>query len=75
MMFIEQNERTLLSLPKLNCDVCSTDIYALYDNSYEAVRLNHQLLSMAATYPQGVKLLSSGRVVILRDGVYSFRMF
>jgi antiviral helicase SKI2 len=75
MMFIEQNERTLLSLPKLNCDVCSTDIYALYDNSYEAVRLNHQLLSMAATHPQGVKLLSSGRVVILRDGVYSFRMF
>ncbi|KAH9004181.1 antiviral helicase [Lactarius hatsudake] len=66
---IRENEKSLSSLPKLECDVCSGDINICYDSSAAIVKLNQQLLKLASTHTQGLKSLSPGRVVILRDGV------
>jgi antiviral helicase SKI2 len=54
---------------KLNCEVCLLDIDAFYNDSFNVVALNQRLLSSAIVLPQGGKILSSGRVVILRDKV------
>ncbi|KAJ7070626.1 antiviral helicase [Mycena amicta] len=62
-----ESEKTLSSLPKLSCDVCQPDIESFYDDSFAIVSANQRLLSMAVGHPQGAKLLSSGRVVVLRD--------
>ncbi|KAH9897909.1 antiviral helicase [Cubamyces lactineus] len=67
---VAETEKKLSSLPQLSCDVCSSDIEAYYDTSASIVDMNHQLLAMAAGTPQGSKILSSGRVVVLRDGHY-----
>ncbi|KAI0334446.1 antiviral helicase [Cubamyces sp. BRFM 1775] len=67
---VAETEKKLSSLPQLSCDVCSPDIEAYYDTSASIVDMNHQLLAMAAGTPQGSKILSSGRVVVLRDGHY-----
>jgi antiviral helicase SKI2 len=56
-------------MPKLNCEVCLPDINEYYDDSYEIVANNQRLISMATGHPQGAKLLASGRVVVLHDGV------
>jgi hypothetical protein len=45
------------------------DIEAFYDDSFEVVELNQQLLNMAIRYPQASKMLTTGRVVVLKDGV------
>lgn len=68
-MWQSQSEKTLSRLPKLSCDVCSPDIERFYDISYEIVERNDVLHATAASHPQGNKMLSAGRVVILRDGV------
>lgn len=64
-----QNEKNLSSLPKLECAICLEDINKYYDTSVALVNINQQLLKLASTHMQGLKSLSSGRVVILRDGV------
>lgn len=56
-------------MPKLSCDVCEPDINRYYDGSSQIVGRNQRLILMAASHPQGAKLLSSGRVVVVRDGV------
>jgi antiviral helicase SKI2 len=56
-------------MPKLSCEVCSPDINEYYDDSYDIIENNQKLISMAAGHPQGAKLLASGRVVVLHDGV------
>ncbi|KAF7302996.1 ATP-dependent RNA helicase [Mycena kentingensis (nom. inval.)] len=61
------SEKTLSTLPKLSCDVCQPDISRFYDDSFAIVAANQRLLTMAVGHPQGTKLLSSGRVVVLRD--------
>jgi len=53
----------------LDCDVCLQDIEEYYDTTVDIIDHNQRLLSMAAGNPHGTKLLSAGRVVILRDGV------
>lgn len=53
----------------LDCEICLQDIEEYYDTTVDIIDHNQHLLSMAADNPHGVKLLSSGRVVILRDGV------
>lgn len=58
-------------MPTLSCEVCNPDIAQYYDNSWKIVEKNQRLISMAAGHPQGAKLLSSGRIVVLRDGVCS----
>ncbi|KAH9982737.1 antiviral helicase [Lactifluus volemus] len=65
---ILEDEKTLLSLHKLECDVCLGDINKYYDISAEIVHINQQLLGLASTHIQGSKTLSGGRVVVLRDG-------
>lgn len=69
---IRENEKSLSSLPKLECDVCLGDINICYDSSAAIVKLNQQLLKLASTHTQGLKSLSPGRVVIIRDGHYSW---
>ena len=64
-----QSEQKLSTLPKLECDICGTDITSYYNNSADIVALNQKLISLAIESPQGVKLLLPGRVVILRDDV------
>lgn len=56
-------------MQKLECGVCLQDIEDYYDTTAGIIDHNQQLLSMAAGNPHGTKLLSSGRVLILRDGV------
>jgi antiviral helicase SKI2 len=54
---------------RLDCDICLQDIEEYYDTTVNIIDHNQRLLSMAAGNPHGAKLLSAGRVVILRDGV------
>ncbi|KAI0639904.1 antiviral helicase [Trametes polyzona] len=67
---VVETEKKLSSMPQLSCDVCSQDIEGFYDTSLEIVETNQRILAMAANTPPGGKILSSGRVVILRDGHY-----
>ncbi|KAH9950987.1 antiviral helicase, partial [Amylocystis lapponica] len=69
-----ESEKTLARLAKLECDVCVPDIGRYYDTSYDIVDHNHRLLTMAAGRPQGAKLLSAGRVVILHDGHFKWNI-
>ncbi|KAH9178867.1 antiviral helicase [Lactarius sanguifluus] len=69
---IHENEKSLSSLPKLECDVCLGDINICYDSSAAIVKLNQQLLKLASTHTQGLKSLSPGRIVILRDGHFNW---
>jgi antiviral helicase SKI2 len=59
----------LSMLPKLDCDICLQDIDEFYDLTTGIIEQHQKLVSMAAAHPQGNKLLASGRVVVLRDGV------
>ncbi|KAI0323105.1 antiviral helicase [Amylostereum chailletii] len=63
-----ESEKTLSSLPKLECDICGGDIHRYYNVSADLVALNERLLSLAAGHIQGSKSLASGRVIVLRDG-------
>lgn len=51
----------------LDCSVCLQDIEEYYDTTVNIIDHNQRLVSMAADNPHGARLLSSGRVVILRD--------
>jgi len=59
----------LSQMRKLECDACLQDIGDYYDTTADMIDHNQRLLTMAGNNPHGAKLLSSGRVVILRDGV------
>lgn len=61
-------------MQRLECDVCLQDIGDYYDTTVNIIDLHQRLLSMASESPHGAKLLSSGRVVILRDGVSKRRL-
>ena len=56
-------------MPRLDCAMCLKDIEDYYNTTVRIIDHNQRLLSMAAGTPHGAKLLSSGRVLILRDGV------
>ena len=56
-------------MEKLECPICLQDLEEYYDTTVNIIDYNQQLLSIAVNSPHGVKLLSTGRVVILRDGV------
>ncbi len=65
----QQAEKRLAKLPALDCSTCSPDISAFYDISAELVRLNSGIVQDAATHPQGLKSMGSGRVVLLYEKV------
>jgi antiviral helicase SKI2 len=56
-------------MQKLSCEVCLPDINRYYDDSHDVVENNQKLIALAIGHPQGAKLLTSGRVVVLHDGV------
>lgn len=64
-----QHEKRLSSLPHLECEICSSDITDYYTCCAQMVSLSEQMLTAAVNHPQGHKILSSGRVVVLRDSV------
>ncbi|SJL06398.1 related to SKI2-antiviral protein and putative helicase [Armillaria ostoyae] len=64
---VTENEKILSTMDKLQCDICNADIGIFYDTSRSVVEFNQLLLSMATNSPHGQKVISSGRVVILRD--------
>jgi antiviral helicase SKI2 len=67
--FGQKGEKKLSTLRKLDCEICLQDIDEYYDLNSLVISQTQQLIAMAADHPQGSKLLASGRVVILRDGV------
>ncbi|KAG7452119.1 antiviral helicase [Guyanagaster necrorhizus] len=64
---VTENENILSAMDKLQCDICNVDIELFYDASRSIVEFNETLLSMATNSSHGQKVMSSGRVVILRD--------
>ncbi|KAI6047978.1 ATP-dependent RNA helicase [Pisolithus marmoratus] len=64
---IVEHERTLSSLPKLECDICLEDIETYYNSSQAIVLHNNALLEMVVRHPSNQNILNSGRVVILRN--------
>ncbi|KAF7307331.1 ATP-dependent RNA helicase [Mycena indigotica] len=70
-----ESEKVLSSLAKLSCDICQPDINSFYDDSLAIVSANQQLFRMAVGHPQGSKLLSSRRVIILRDAHFNKTYF
>ncbi|KAI0800779.1 antiviral helicase [Fomes fomentarius] len=69
---VAETERKLYSMPQLDCDVCTLDIERFYDTSFEIVELNDELLVMATR--AGGRHLTSGRVIILRDGHFKWNI-
>ncbi|KDQ63053.1 hypothetical protein JAAARDRAFT_29053 [Jaapia argillacea MUCL 33604] len=68
---VSEHEKSLASLQKLACHICSPDIEIFYDISYDLVDYNRRLLALASGHPHGIKSFTSGRVVILRDGHFA----
>jgi len=66
-----QVEQTLRSLPKLDSSSESNDIRDYYDLCARVVQQQQSIIRTAALHQQGSKILGSGRVVMLRDGVSS----
>lgn len=56
-------------MQRLDCEICLQDIEDYYDTTVGIIDHNQRLLSIAGGSYHGAKVLSSGRVVILRDGV------
>jgi len=56
-------------MQRLDCDICLQDIEEYYDTTVDIIDHNQRLLDMSMGNHHGAKLLSAGRVVILRDGV------
>ncbi|KAF8592772.1 antiviral helicase [Ramaria rubella] len=65
---VAESEKILHMLPKLECDRCYPSIEGFYDISAEILDRNQVILELAIGHQQGMKVLSSGRVVVLRDG-------
>ncbi|KAK2461501.1 hypothetical protein APHAL10511_005964 [Amanita phalloides] len=65
---VQEEQQRLESFQKLHCKICVPDVEAFYDESFEIVELNQQLLNMAVGYTQTSKMLASGRIIILKDG-------
>lgn len=66
-----EHEKRLSSLPHLECEICSSDITDYYTCCAQMVSLSEQMLTAAVNHPQGHKILSSGRVVVLRDSHFN----
>ncbi|KAF8524040.1 antiviral helicase [Gautieria morchelliformis] len=65
---VAESEKTLVTLPKLSCERCWPTIEDFYSTSNEIVHHNQHILELVSSHPQGLKSLSSGRVVVLKDG-------
>lgn len=66
---VDQSEKALTSLKKLECDICVPDIEWYYESVADIVEWNSQLLLMDTEYYKRSKQLLQGRIVVLRDGV------
>lgn len=56
-------------LPKFECAICSPDIEFHYDTTLAITEKNQKMLNISLGHPHGSKILSGGRVVVLRDAV------
>ncbi|TFK26711.1 translation repressor [Coprinopsis marcescibilis] len=66
-----EGEKRLAALPPMECDVCGEDIEGYYDDCFDVIKKNHNLLNFAVSKPQGSKILASGRVVVIQDGHFT----
>ncbi|KAF9225395.1 ATP-dependent RNA helicase [Gyrodon lividus] len=64
---VAQHEKTLMSMPELQCEVCLNDIERFYDAQGAIAHHNKRLFAMAANSTSNQNVLGSGRAVILRD--------
>ncbi|KJA28622.1 hypothetical protein HYPSUDRAFT_129128 [Hypholoma sublateritium FD-334 SS-4] len=69
---VTEASKLLSSLPKFDCSICLPDIDRHYDESLSITQNSQTLLNVALGNPQGSKILSAGRVVILRDGHFRY---
>ncbi|KIL00999.1 hypothetical protein PAXRUDRAFT_762342 [Paxillus rubicundulus Ve08.2h10] len=64
---VAQHEKSLVSMPELQCEICSDDIERFYDAQSAIVHHNKRLFAMAANSASNQNVFGSGRVVVLRD--------
>ncbi|KAI9570217.1 ATP-dependent RNA helicase [Boletus coccyginus] len=64
---VADHERSLLSMPALQCDICLSDIESYYNAQSTVVSYNKRLFSMAAGGASNQNVLATGRIVILRN--------
>lgn len=67
--FIMKGEIELRALKKLQPGPATDDLYRFYDLSLKIVELNTAVLEGVLSHPSAAKILSTGRIVILSDGV------
>ncbi|KAF9531825.1 antiviral helicase [Crepidotus variabilis] len=65
---VAEGEKRLLTIPQLECSLCKPEIETLYARCVGIRDTNQKMLEMAIGNPQGSKLFSAGRVIILQDG-------
>lgn len=67
-----QSKRAAMEPELKACTLPLDKLERVYDLSVQAVRLNDTGHALAIHHSQGAKLLSPGRVVIVREGTYGF---
>ncbi|KAJ3021953.1 hypothetical protein HKX48_007426 [Thoreauomyces humboldtii] len=58
---------TLSAFTKLDCPICTTDIYTYYDVSSRIVLLQHEVRERIVHTPLGAKSVNVGRVVVINN--------
>ncbi|KAF8203919.1 antiviral helicase [Pholiota molesta] len=64
---VTESEKLLSMLPKFECVICSPDIELHHDTTLAITEKNQKMLDISLGHPHGSKILSGGRVVVLRD--------
>jgi len=66
---VTEGERELLTMPTLDDSPRVRDIRHYYELSNSMVSYNQKVIDGALTHPSSGKTFSTGRVILLRDGV------
>ncbi|KAL2918187.1 Antiviral helicase ski2 [Polyrhizophydium stewartii] len=62
--------KTLESLKRLDCTICSADVYPFYDICARILTLGYQLHEKIVRAPIGQRALSTGRVVVVNNTMF-----
>lgn len=68
-----EGEKSLSTLKKLDCEHClNGGINDYYDLSADIVDLSRRMIDKAVVSTQGMRLLSTGRIVVIVDGTHRY---
>jgi len=67
---IDATEETLKKIQREPCPFCDVDLATLHAASMDVISLSGEMLRRAMTTPNGKRLLSPGRVVIIHKEVF-----